>query len=367
MTDNATLAALKDRYGEDLVFRVKKLVERAEANHVKITTAESLTAGGIAHLIACLDTNNTVLTRGNAVYTNTAKTDLLGVKKETLDMYDAVSAPVAEQMAEGALERAKEKKAISVSVTGFAGPCGNDDIEIDGSTVFIGTSCVKPNGIQKTTSEEFHFGKARTLDIRQTIIGAVTALEQALDESITGIQPAMTINDAMLEGLEHDPWMQRVRNNEFGKEYGKEISGNPHDPLLVEEYGEEVTARIQKILKAAVNQNCKIVVRGDAMASEIAHMLTTTNGSSRVVDRSIIEPGKSKTTLEEENPPGKALVVSAYTCGKGKVRISLEHPAPQRDAYMKEIPVGGNPTREVAEHALLALERSLQPQPEIAM
>ncbi len=39
------------------------------------------------------------------VYTKLAKTAMLGVPSETLDVYSAVSQPVAEQMAQGLLER----------------------------------------------------------------------------------------------------------------------------------------------------------------------------------------------------------------------------------------------------------------------
>ncbi len=48
---------------------------------------------------------------------------MLGVRHDTLDQFGAVSEPVAQQMAEGALNRAQASFAIAV--TGIAGPGGS--------------------------------------------------------------------------------------------------------------------------------------------------------------------------------------------------------------------------------------------------
>ncbi len=59
---------------------------------------------------------------GFVTYANRAKTDMLGVPEEMLKEYGAVSEPVAQTMAEGALRRSRAD--IAVAVTGIAGPGG---------------------------------------------------------------------------------------------------------------------------------------------------------------------------------------------------------------------------------------------------
>ena len=63
------------------------------------------------------------------------KNALLGVEKNLLEEKGAVSAPVAEAMAKGA--RARLNADIAVSVTGLAGP-GGDDFGNPVGTVFLG-------------------------------------------------------------------------------------------------------------------------------------------------------------------------------------------------------------------------------------
>ena len=85
--------------------------------------------------------------RGGVVsYVNDVKAQVLGVPQETLDAYGAVSEPVARAMAEGCRKLCGSD--IAVSVTGLAGPEG-DDRGNEVGTVYIaladseGTICRK--------------------------------------------------------------------------------------------------------------------------------------------------------------------------------------------------------------------------------
>jgi len=65
-----------------------------------------------------------VFERGFVSYSNAAKVEVLGVSPETLAAHGAVSEPVAQAMAEGAL--AHSHADLAVSVTGIAGPGGSE-------------------------------------------------------------------------------------------------------------------------------------------------------------------------------------------------------------------------------------------------
>ena len=102
-----------------------------------LVTAESLTGGGIGAALTAVSGSSAVYKGGIISYTNAVKHQLLGVPMEILDQHGAVSEPVAKAMAEGA--RKVLEADIAVSVTGLAGP-GGDDYGNPVGTVFVGYS-----------------------------------------------------------------------------------------------------------------------------------------------------------------------------------------------------------------------------------
>lgn len=96
------------------------LVDLLKERNWTICSAESLTAGLISSSIAQISGASKVLKGGIVTYTNEIKTDLLGVKSQTLDEFGAVSAEVAKEMAQAAKEKFQSNCAISA--TGIAGP-----------------------------------------------------------------------------------------------------------------------------------------------------------------------------------------------------------------------------------------------------
>lgn len=102
---------------------VEELLDAARAAGVRIATAESCTGGMIAAALTDIPGSSDVVDRGFVTYSNAAKTEMLGVRPETLAAHGAVSEEVAREMADGALSRSAAS--LAVSVTGIAGPGGS--------------------------------------------------------------------------------------------------------------------------------------------------------------------------------------------------------------------------------------------------
>ncbi len=128
-----------------------------------LATAESCTGGGIGSAITAVSGSSAVYKGGIISYCNEIKHALLGVDSGLLETCGAVSAPVAEAMASGA--RAALNTDIAVSVTGLAGP-GGDEFGNPVGTVYIGYS--SPG---RTFSRRFRFEGDRE-NVRQQAVRA---------------------------------------------------------------------------------------------------------------------------------------------------------------------------------------------------
>lgn len=143
--DAQDIIALKDRevkaLFKDLIFSEKNesLVEnvgrRLLEKHLSISTAESCTGGLLAGKLTSVSGISEVFIGGGVTYANEAKMKMLGVKKETLDAYGAVSEETAREMAEGIASYYKTD--IGVGITGIAGPGGGSEDKPVG-LVYIG-------------------------------------------------------------------------------------------------------------------------------------------------------------------------------------------------------------------------------------
>ncbi|GAA5095360.1 nicotinamide-nucleotide amidohydrolase family protein [Bartonella acomydis] len=87
-----------------------------------LATVESCTGGLIAANLTNIAGSSDVFDCGFVVYSNEAKSRLVGVCAEFIRTYGAVSKEVALAMAEGGLKHSQAE--IAVSVTGIAGPGG---------------------------------------------------------------------------------------------------------------------------------------------------------------------------------------------------------------------------------------------------
>lgn len=100
-----------------------------------LVTAESLTGGGIGAELTSVSGSSAVYKGGVIAYTNWVKETVLHVPGEILETYGAVSAQTAASMASGV--RKLLQADVSVSVTGLAGP-GGDEFGNPVGTVYIG-------------------------------------------------------------------------------------------------------------------------------------------------------------------------------------------------------------------------------------
>lgn len=130
-----------------------------------LCTAESCTGGGIGAALTAIPGSSAVYKGGIISYTNWVKHSLLGVDEALLETVGAVSAPVAEAMAVGA--RKALEADIAVSVTGLAGP-GGDDYGNPVGRVYIGYA-----DENVTLSREFTFSGDREAVRRQAAEEAI--------------------------------------------------------------------------------------------------------------------------------------------------------------------------------------------------
>lgn len=140
---------------------VRAIMTALETRGWMLATAESCTGGMISATITDVAGSSTIYDRGFVTYSNAAKTEMLGVRAETLGRYGAVSLEVAREMAEGALGRSAAQ--IAVSVTGIAGPGGSENKP-------EGRVCFAVATADETRSELVDFGALGRNAVRQATV-----------------------------------------------------------------------------------------------------------------------------------------------------------------------------------------------------
>ena len=108
-------------FGEDNDRLEKKVVELLKKLNMNISTAESCTGGMLASKLIDVPGISEVFYEGVVSYSNEAKINRLGVRKEILDKYGAVSEEVAKEMVMGLTTD------VALSTTGIAGPDGGSE------------------------------------------------------------------------------------------------------------------------------------------------------------------------------------------------------------------------------------------------
>jgi nicotinamide-nucleotide amidase len=109
-------------YGEDDTDLAAVVLDKLRSAGFKLAVAESCTGGMLGERITNIPGSSDVFLGGVIAYDNEVKVEALGVRREDIERYGAVSEEVALQMAAGI--RKKMGADVGVAVTGIAGPGG---------------------------------------------------------------------------------------------------------------------------------------------------------------------------------------------------------------------------------------------------
>jgi len=122
------LGLLRERHGRDIFSedgsRIDDQVAQLLAGR-RLAMAESCTAGLLAARVTERPGASAYVAGGVVAYANEAKVGLLGVEAGLIEAHGAVSEPVADAMAQGALARFEADTAVAI--TGVAGPDGGTE------------------------------------------------------------------------------------------------------------------------------------------------------------------------------------------------------------------------------------------------
>ena len=115
--------------------RIDKLHKKFIKKKTTISVAESCTGGLLSSKLTKLSGSSNYFRMGLITYSNSAKINILKVKKSTIDKYGAVSQECCKSMVENLSKLSKSQ--INLSITGIAGPKGGTKNKPVG-LVFIG-------------------------------------------------------------------------------------------------------------------------------------------------------------------------------------------------------------------------------------
>lgn len=160
----------------DDVSTVELVAEIFTKAKLTLASAESCTGGYIAHQITSLAGSSSYFRGSVVAYHNDIKNTILGVNKDDLAHFGAVSQSVVEQMANGARKALGVDYAVATS--GVAGPDGGTDDKP------VGTVWIAVSGPSKTISEKFQFGNIRERNITRSAEMALVMLRKMVNENL---------------------------------------------------------------------------------------------------------------------------------------------------------------------------------------
>tara|TARA_B100001123_G_C15261505_1_gene1006763 strand:- start:260 stop:1477 length:1218 start_codon:yes stop_codon:yes gene_type:complete len=144
-------------YAEDWKTLEESVGDCLREKSLTIALAESCTGGLLGDRMTNIPGSSDYFLGSVVCYSNEAKMNLMGVRKETLESFGSVSEEVAAEMAAGARE--KFNADIGVSITGVAGPNGGTKEKPVGYTCFGLDDGIKPFSRSVTFYRDRRFNK----------------------------------------------------------------------------------------------------------------------------------------------------------------------------------------------------------------
>lgn len=159
----------------ELVSLAQRVVDENRALGRTVALAESCTGGLVAAALTEIPGSSAVLERGYVTYSNEAKIECLGVSRDIIDTFGAVSIACAWAMAVGALKHSHAD--VAVAVSGIAGPEGGSALKPVGTVVF---ARAERGGLRQPDGEMIRFDGGNRSTIR--VQAALAALELLLPD-----------------------------------------------------------------------------------------------------------------------------------------------------------------------------------------
>lgn len=144
----------------------RRVGARLKEKGLVLATAESCTGGWVAQVVTSVAGSSEWFDRGFVTYSNDAKREMIGVRRETLDRHGAVSEETAREMAAGTL--AASGAQITLAITGVAGPAGGTPQKPVGMVCFAWA--VRGGTTDSTTQ---HIAGDRAAVRRQSVVVAL--------------------------------------------------------------------------------------------------------------------------------------------------------------------------------------------------
>lgn len=175
---NPIIKELYNRFGDNIYTTKEKVtledvvVDMLKERNLKVTFAESCTAGLLAGRLVNVPGASEVFEEGFVTYSNEAKTRMIGVSSDTLKAHGAVSSETAAEMVRGASKAAGAEAAVSI--TGIAGPDGGTKEKPVG-LVYIGVKVC-----DRVETREYHFTGNREKNREYAVVRGLTFLRECL-------------------------------------------------------------------------------------------------------------------------------------------------------------------------------------------
>ncbi|MDT8403813.1 CinA family protein [Sulfuriflexus sp.] len=144
---------------------------------IVMATAESCTGGWVAKCMTDVPGSSAWFDCGFTVYNRDAKQQILGVPAAVIDVNGEVSEATVEAMAEGAI--AQSRAAITVAISGIAGPSGGTREKPVGTVCFAWCLADRVAGVMHNS---------RTISCRELFSGDREAVRrQAVEKGLQGV------------------------------------------------------------------------------------------------------------------------------------------------------------------------------------